>query len=307
MSGNWPTTWPAITASRKDGPDYTTFTRGGSDLTFLYRYELDVKPGDCLSAYSQVLYGNFKELDVFGRPTKASGGYVYSLADIEPIINKDLIQVGETLYHAPTVDAESRAPVPLPTLPVTLPRRPPPQVSLPRGMEIVAADGYDRVGFAEWITTFPGGGFVELQDIVTFVHGVQAAAGARKIAILHIQVHGYPGGMLFGDVNGGTGELLTVGNFATYKPVLARLTSHFPTDAWVCVRACRVGQNYALLRLLRQLWNVNILAGLGDWNNVIDFNKGNYVIFERTGAEYQTRRMPNALQHSLLRKWFKNQ
>jgi hypothetical protein len=60
---------------------------------------LVVKPGDSLSKYSQALYGNFDHIGEFYR----SNG-----TPPKEILNKDLIHVGETLYHIPLVRDQLR-------------------------------------------------------------------------------------------------------------------------------------------------------------------------------------------------------
>ncbi|MCB1804519.1 MAG: hypothetical protein KDK04_10750 [Candidatus Competibacteraceae bacterium] len=48
---------------------------------------IDVQPGDSLSAYSAAIYGNFDHIGKFTRRHR------------EPIINKNMIQVNEKIYH----------------------------------------------------------------------------------------------------------------------------------------------------------------------------------------------------------------
>lgn len=304
----WPNPWPTITATKNDysSPQngaYAEFTRGSSVLEITNFSERTVVAGDTLSGYSMILYGTYKEINVWGR-MKQGISFPTSLADIDPISNLDLIHVGETLVHGGML-VESMTPSPKPTPAPKLGFRPPPQVVLPRGMEIVAADRFDGAGWSEYITTFPGGGYVILKDIPTFVFGVQTAVGARPISILHIQVHGQPGTMFFGDWNNG-GDTLTVASLPQHRVTLLKLKPHFAQDAWVVVRSCRTGQDRELLRQLGQLWGVNIFAGTGDWRNALDFNDGKYVVIERGGAEYYTRKMPDQIQSSLARRAWKN-
>lgn len=304
----WPNPWPKITATVNDYSDprtgvYTEYTRGSSVLEIENFSERTVVAGDSLSAYSMILYGNYKEIEVWGR-YKQGVSYPTSLADLEPISDLDLIHVGEVLVHGGML-LDSMTPGPQPKKPPKLGFRPPPDVKLPRGMEIVAADRFDGAGWSEYITTFPGGGYVILQDIPTFVFGVHAAIGARPISILHIQVHGSPGTMYFGDWTNG-GDILNVSSFPKHRVTLQKLSPHFANDAWVVVRSCKTGQDRELLRQLGQLWGVNIFAGTGDWRNALDFNDGKYVVIERDGTEYYTRKMPDQIQSSLARRAWKN-
>lgn len=305
----WPNPWPKITAKETVYSDpkvgvSTKYTRGSSELWLDDFCYLTVEAGDMLSAYSMVLYGDYKQNNVWGRMKQSAGGYPTSLNDLNPIADIDLIHVGETLVHGGLL-LESLKPPVKPKPPPKLGTRKPPNVVLPHGMEIVAADRYDRSGWGEFITTFPGGGYVILQDIPTFVFGVQAAIKARPISILHIQVHGAPGTIYFGDPMDG-GDVLSSGTFGTHQVTLQKLTPHFASDAWVVVRSCNTGQGLALLRQLRQLWGVNIFAGTGNWRNVADYNDGKYLVLERGGAEYYTLKMPDQIQSSLLRRARKN-
>ena len=304
----WPSPWPTITATVTDYSNprtgvFTEYKRGSSVLDIENFSEHTVVAGDTLSGYSMILYGNYKEITVWGR-MKQGVSYPTSLADIEPISNLDLIHVGETLVHGGML-VDSMKPGPQPKQPPKLGFRAPPEVVLPHGMEIVAADRFDGAGWSEYITTFPGGGYVILKDIPTFVFGVQTAVNARPIAILHIQVHGAPGTMYFGDWTDG-GDTLNVSTFPQHRVTLQKLKPNFARDAWVVVRSCKTGQDLELLRQLGQLWGVNIFAGTGNWRNALDFNDGKYVVIERGGAEYYTRKMPDAIQSSLARRAWKN-
>lgn len=304
----WPNPWPKITAKVTDysSPQtgaYTEYERGSSILEIENFCERVVVAGDSLSAYSMVLYGTYKEINVWGRP-KQGVPYPSDLKDIEPISNLNLIHVGETLVHGGML-VEMNKPAPQPKKPPKLGTRPPPAVVLPHGMEVVAADLYDAAGWSEYITTFPGGGYVILKDIPTFVFGVQSAVKSRPISILHIQVHGNPGTMYFGDpLNGG--DTLNSGSLPKHRVTLQKLTPNFARDAWVVVRSCQTAQDLSLLRQLRQLWGVNIFAGTGNWRNALDFNDGKYVVLEHGGAEYYTLKMPDQIQSSLARKAWKN-
>ncbi len=305
----WPNPWPKITAHEQAYTDprvgiSTKYSRGSSELwldDFCFR---TVEAGDTLSAYSMVLYGDYKQLNVWGRMKQSAGGFPSSLADLDPISNVDLIHTGETLVHGGLL-IESTKPAPGPKKPPKLGTRPPPDVKLPHGMEIVAADRYDKAGWAEFITTFPGGGYVVIKDIPTFVFGVKAAINARPISILHIQVHGDPGLMQFGDPFD-NGDVLTSGTFPQHRITLIKLKQDFANGAWAVVRSCNTGKDLGLLRQLRDLWDVNIFAGTGLWRNALDYNDGKYVVLERGGAEYYTLKMPDQIQSSLARKAWKN-
>lgn len=192
---------------------------------------------------------------------------------------------------------------------------PPPQVQAPAGLEIVAADCYDISGIGEAITTAFGGIYVVYFSLDQFVQFVTASLLGRKIGILHIQSHGSDSGdgILFGDVfNKGvfgdyyrSGDKLTMSNFPSHRSKLNELTPHFAQGAWVAVRACNVGQNLALMRALRSLWSINLVAGLGKWNNGLDQNEKEFLVLEANGSEYLTKTMPPQIQHSLMRKFWR--
>lgn len=67
-----------------------TFRGGGYEVTIQADRSIKVRPGDWLSKYSMAIYGDFDHIDRFYR--KVGGNY-------QTILNKDRIEVGETLYH----------------------------------------------------------------------------------------------------------------------------------------------------------------------------------------------------------------
>ena len=54
------------------------------------------------------------------------------------------------------------------------------------------------------------------------------------------------------------------------------------------------------------MWGINVFAGLGQWDNLNDRNNGMYVVMEKGGREYLTNKMPDAIQHSVLRAGWRN-
>ncbi|MEM1160756.1 MAG: hypothetical protein AAGJ28_07465 [Pseudomonadota bacterium] len=308
--------WPEITAERIDAGDarsgvYTVYKRGSLELDLENGYEVRVKPGDMISVYTKILYDSFGNRDgcwhTFMR-AKTGVEWVESLEDLTPITDYGRIVAGETLYHAPSVEEHNQAPQSRALAPVgsDLPVRDAPDVRRLIGCEIVAYDDYRReedwvsVGWGESVTTF---GDVEFHDITSFVDGVIGAAAGDRIALLHLQAHGYTSGIHFGDPVNGRGVALTNASFNQHANELRRLRPHFADGAWVAVRACHVGQNLQLLQSLRDAWGVNIFAGLSYWRNVSDYNTGNYVVLTRDGQMYQTTTMPDEIQHSTWRVW----
>jgi len=147
------------------------------------------------------------------------------------------------------------------------------------GAEIIAIEDSDTVGWAESATTF---GEVNFRSAQTFVDNVLSELGTRQMSLLHIQVHGSPGGVAFGP------DWVSSSSFGSYRALLGRLTSKFEADSWVDLRACEVGQNLPLLRQFRSLWNVAIIAGRGLQSNIVDANLGFYQIIDSAGREFQS-------------------
>jgi hypothetical protein len=144
------------------------------------------------------------------------------------------------------------------------------------GAEIIAIEDTDSVGWVESATTV---GEVAFQSLTSFVDNVIAALGGRRLALLHIQVHGSPSGVWFGS------DMLSDSNFSSFSGRLGRLTASFESGAWVDLRACEVGQNLPLLRRLHNLWGVGIVAGRGLQSNLVDANLGRYQVITPGGNE----------------------
>ncbi|MCB2076635.1 MAG: hypothetical protein KDE55_02940 [Novosphingobium sp.] len=308
-----PRPWPKISAPSNDyGMGEVRYQRNGQRLFFQNLYEIEVQPGDSLSKYSMILYGNFNQIDAFARP-KQPGLAVYDLNDIKPIVNPNLIHVGELLYHIPTIEEnnDTSGAVQIGAGYQDLNLRDAPNVALPSGIEIIAYDNYDFSGAGEYWTTF--GNTTKFTDVQSFVQGVLSAASGQKIKLLHIQAHGDSSGIYFGDCGQSiptyrypwsaapNGNYVHVGVFNNYRAEFAKLRPHFADGAWVVFRSCKTGWAQGLLREFRSLWGVNVLAGKGLWNNVSDSNDGDYVIYEKGGGEYRTTTLPWALQHDTLR------
>lgn len=74
-----------------------TFRGGGYEVTINVDRSINVRQGDWLSKYSMAIYGDFNHIDKFWRKK----GSLF-----EEIKNKDLISVGETLYHPDPLPGE---------------------------------------------------------------------------------------------------------------------------------------------------------------------------------------------------------
>lgn len=308
VRSDWPNPWPKITANELYGPDYVEYTRGSLKLKIMLQgASLLVETGHSLSLYSKILYDDFNQLNVFGRANLLAKGLPSKLTEIEPIADKNRIIRGETLYFAPDLyDPTTRSGGAASGSEIaTLPNLPPPQAEAPSGLEIVAADLFDLTGIGEAATTAFGGGYVVYSSIDEFVDRVIAVLFGRKIGILHIQSHGTSDSIRFGDAFR-NGDVLTISSFPRFRNKLGELTRHFARGAWVAVRACNAGQDLPLMRSLRDLWGVNLVAGFGAWNNILDMNYKDFLILETNGNEYRTQSMPAQIQHSLMRKYWRN-
>jgi hypothetical protein len=161
------------------------------------------------------------------------------------------------------------------------------------GTEIIAIEDSDHVGWTESLTTF---GDVTFRSLEEFVDVVLKELGNRKLALLHILVHGSPYEVNFGP------DLLSISSFDTFKATLMRLTPKFTHDAWVDFRACNIGQNLAFMRKFRELWGVGVVAGRGRQCNVLDSNLGLYQVVYRDGSETLWFTAPPWVAFSLTRR-----
>lgn len=161
------------------------------------------------------------------------------------------------------------------------------------GAEIIAIDDTDRVGWAESVTTL---GEVNFQNVNTFVDNVLAALGTRQMSLLHVQVHGSPQAVHFGNQEVG------LGSFGNYQAMFARLTPKFTSGAWVDLRACNIGQNLPLMHRFRQLWRVGLVAGRGRQNNLFDANFGMYQIVTADGQESTSFFVPRWVEYDTTRR-----
>lgn len=161
------------------------------------------------------------------------------------------------------------------------------------GAEIIAIEDTDSVGWVESFTTL---GEVTFQNLRGFVANVIAALDGRTLSLLHIQVHGSPAGVWFGP------DMVTDANFSTYSAQLGRLTASFRAGAWVDLRACDVGQNLPLLRLIHNLWGVGIVAGRGKQNNLFDANLGRYQLITPRGDEDTSLFVPPWVEYDTSRR-----
>lgn len=170
---------------------------------------------------------------------------------------------------------------------------------MPFGEEVYAIDettssgGVDIVGWVESATTI---GEVNFTNVATFVGNVLAHIGPRSMSLLHIQVHGNPSSVRFGS------QWVSDRNFGTHRAQFARLTPKFTRNAWVDLRACKIGQNLALMRLFHGLWGTGIVAGRGSQNNLFDANFGRYQIIHPNGQEETSFFVPSWVQYDPRRR-----
>jgi hypothetical protein len=161
------------------------------------------------------------------------------------------------------------------------------------GAEVIAIEDSDATGWVESATTV---GEVNFRSAQTFVDNVLSDLGARQMSLLHIQVHGNPDGVGFGR------DWVSTATFGAHRALFGRLTPKFKPNAWVDLRACKVGQNLALLRQFRGLWNVGIVAGRGSQNNLFDANFGFYQIIHPDGREEQSFTVPPWVEYDAVRR-----
>ena len=161
------------------------------------------------------------------------------------------------------------------------------------GAEIIAIEDSDSVGWVESATTI---GDVTFRSLETFVDAVEEQLGDRKLALLHIQVHGNPDGMGFGR------DWVSITSFDNYRAQLGRLSGKFISQAWVNLRACNVGENVDLMHRFRQLWSVGVVAGRGKQNNVLDSNFGFYQVIFPDGSEELSFTCPKWVEYDVRRR-----
>ena len=110
------------------------------------------------------------------------------------------------------------------------------------------------------------------------VDNILATLGDGRMARLNIQVHGSPLSVAMGHTR------VTVQNFESHRPTLSRLNGHFTSGGFVHLRACDVGQNLPLMRLLAATFGVSVYAGRGRQSNIIGVNLGYIVRCEPDGT-----------------------
>lgn len=302
------TEWPKITANVSETfceelGDCWQYTRGSTKLLMTKRGTIFVKPGDSLSQYSWVLYGDFKQLHVFCR---------YKNGQKIEIQNKNLIYYGEDIYHKPTVEdhdkrvrgiRERRDNPPRPTFTQT---RPPSYSDALRdavfGIVVTAVAIDDDVTETAAKMALDE---VRFDSIPSFVDQVIAKAGGRKIRRLHVYAHGHLDAWDLGN------DKLMASNFARHQPELARLRDHLTPHGWVIMHSCLVGKALPLLRYLRSVWNVHVIAGIGlQWDiaasppgnfavRISEFNEIGYQVVKATGEEYTRTFFPPSLKDTL--------
>lgn len=145
----------------------------------------------------------------------------------------------------------------------------------PRTLEVTAIDDVDAVG---WIESFLTLGEVNFTDINSMVDNILTAIGTSQMRRLNIQVHGSPSAVAFGNT------VVSEANFASVQSTLARLSGHFTSGGFVHLRACDVGQNPPLMRLLAATFGVPTYAGRGRQSNIIGVNFGYIVRCEPSGT-----------------------
>ncbi|MFI6102143.1 OmpA family protein [Lentzea sp. NPDC051213] len=151
----------------------------------------------------------------------------------------------------------------------------PPAPAPPVPVEIDVGDEYDATG---WLEGFFRTGEVYMSDVNSMVTNVLAATGGQPISRLDVRAHGNPAQIIIGS------DVVTVSNFGSFQPVLARLRGHFSAGGFVHLESCTVGQNRALLRRFAAALGVPVYSATGNYNNILRFNTGDYVVCQPDGT-----------------------
>jgi hypothetical protein len=147
-----------------------------------------------------------------------------------------------------------------------------------RSLTVTAIDDVDTTG---WIESFLTIGEINFTDLPSMVKNILTGIGSTLMNRLNIQVHGSPSAVAIGNT------VVTVSNFSTHQPQLARLSSHFTSGGFVHLRACDVGQNLPLMQLFAATFGVPVYAGRGKQNNIFGLNMG-YIVRCQPDGTYTT-------------------
>ena len=297
--------WPEITANvsqtfSEDMGECLVYTRGASQLVISVGGDIFVEPGDSLSFYSWVLYGDYKQLHVFCRMNNGQRNEIQ---------NKNMIFAGESPYHYPTLEAHrqyvhERLNPPPPPVPTFTDTRPPSYSDMLRdtvwGVVVTAVAIDDDVTEMAAAVTFDE---VRFDNIPSFVDQIISKAGNQKVRRLHVYAHGHRDGLVLGS------DKLTVANFVQHQPELTRLGNHLAPHGWLILHSCLIGNALTLLRYLSKLWNVHIIGGIGDQSleHVVvtsnyavgyDYNEIGYQVVKATGEEFTRTYFPPGFRHN---------
>jgi hypothetical protein len=139
------------------------------------------------------------------------------------------------------------------------------------GLEVTVIDDSDIVG---WLAAATRLDEIYMSNVGTMVENVVNYVGRHKAARIHrlnILDHGNADGIQVGR------DWLTTKTVDGFKGELLRLSHCFePTDAFVHLQHCHVGQNHPLLSKLSAILRVVVYAGTGAHNPVYRFNFGHY-------------------------------
>ena len=133
---------------------------------------------------------------------------------------------------------------------------------------ITVIDGSDEVG---WKAGFVRIGEVYMTDVPTMVQAVITKAGKLPIDRLNILDHGNEDGIQIGK------DWITTSTLKNYSAELGKLKDKFAPSGFVHLQHCKVGNNFALLGKLAEIFGVVVYAGTGFHNPIFRFNFGNYV------------------------------
>lgn len=146
-----------------------------------------------------------------------------------------------------------------------------------------------------WTVSAASLGEVNFGSAQELVDNVLAKAGSSMIELLVIAGHGNERGIWLGKVR--NSDFLGLRELDALSGQLGRLTPRFASPAGVFLCACDTGTNVALLRRLRDLWKVDIVAGRDKHIGPINVNLSSYQTVRKNGTEEKTYFLPSWAEH----------
>jgi hypothetical protein len=79
-------------------------------------------------------------------------------------------------------------------------------------------------------------------------------------------------------------DVIEVGNLAQFETNLRKIHYCMSNRGFVHLWACQIGKDEALLRGLARIFGVDVYAGTGNHNAILNFNWGDYVVCSPDGV-----------------------